>query len=188
MASKGLSSDLSTLNKLKDGFINALGLTSVAVDPTQPYTRVIVEFKEMDNISDAMPPLVDAMLPVLDASHTMSTLVTGPAGPQEDSLSSLLVGSLFVDAFLGILCSTSNINLLPNLTIKSVLEGLAIIVYKQDFERPLLRPLQPVLRKALVRTIEFMVESVNFECQQQALSVVQAYVKRWSNAVISFIP
>jgi hypothetical protein len=186
MVAKGLSSDLSTLNKLKDGFINTLGLTPVAVDPTQPYTKIIVEFKEMDNVSDAMSPLVDAMLPVLDASHTMSALVTGPAGPQEDS--SLLAGSLFVDAFLGILCSISNINLLPNLTIKSALEGLAIIVYKQDFEKPLLRPLQLMLRKAIVRTIEFMVESVNFECQQQALSVVQAYVKRWSNAVISFIP
>ena len=70
----------------------------------------------------------------------------------------------------------------------TIMEALGIIIYKHDFDRGFLRPLQPILRKAVTRVLDLMLDEVSHECRQQALSVVQAYIKRYYNSLVQFIP
>lgn len=57
-----------------------------------------------------------------------------------------------------------------------------ILIYKHDFEAQALRYLQTGLRKAVSRAIEILLwDDTSYELRQLAMSVIQAFLKRWQS-------
>ncbi|KAJ7172445.1 hypothetical protein C8R46DRAFT_894477, partial [Mycena filopes] len=99
-------------------------------------------------------------------------------GGGDSSASTLLVGSTLVDISLNLFC-TGDLLSLPIVTLKSLVESLGVIIYKHNFEHRRLKHLQPTLRRAVLRALELMLDNISYEIQQLALSVTQAFIKRW---------
>jgi hypothetical protein len=133
-------------------------------------------------------PCINELLPVLDAHHPVNLTLSGVGLHLENGNSSpLLVGSIFVDVSLGIFCTVKDLSQLPVLTVKSMLEALCVIIYKHDFESKILQHLQQNLRRAVMRALELMLQDISYELRQLALSVTQAFIKRWHSFMGSLV-
>lgn len=166
--------------RIKEHLVRALGFEDIALIPSVNGQTFFVEFGEVKGIPEVSLPCVNELLMVLDAPHPLdlASFGLGLQGKDGSSLP-LLVGSPYVDIALGLICTVTNLTTLPALTLKSMLDALTLSIYKHDFEKTLLRSLQRTLRRAVSRALDLLLEDVNFECRQQALSAVQAYIKRW---------
>ncbi len=86
-----------------------------------------------------------------------------------------------VEVALRLFTSIEDINSLPVLTLKSMLEGLGIMIYKQDVEKKMhLKHLAPYLKTATSKALDLLVLDINYECRQLALTVVQTFIKTWT--------
>lgn len=188
MIADGVAIDFHTLLRIKEHLVRVLGFDNISLTPSVSGQTFFVEFGEAKEIPAVALPCVNELLLVLDAHYPLdlASLGLGLQG-QDGTPAPLLVGSPYVDVSLRLFCTVVDLTLLPVLTLKALLETLSIIVYKHDFEKTLLRPLQQTLRRAVTRALELLLKDINFECRQQALSVVQAYIKRWHNSMGSFI-
>ncbi|KAF7363482.1 hypothetical protein MSAN_01004100 [Mycena sanguinolenta] len=163
-----------SLQMLADGIpISAFDLQKIK--PLRSTTKLSMSSLGMLSIfPEPSLPCVNELLSVLDAPYAINLDLPGP-----DSVSStFLVGSTFVDISLNLFC-TGELLMLPVLTLKSLVESLGVIIYKHNFEHRLMRHLQPTLRRAVQRALELMLDDVSYEVRQLALSVTQAFIKRW---------
>ncbi|KAJ7582678.1 hypothetical protein C8J56DRAFT_1167735 [Mycena floridula] len=188
MISNGIPIDFFNLSKLKFHLVSVLGFDEIKLRPSVNGQTHFVDFGSTSSIPEAALPCVNELLLVLDARYPLDLSLFGlnTNMGQDGSSSPLLVGSVYVDVALGLFCTLDDLSDLPALTLKALLEALAITIYKHDFEKSLLRPLQKTLRRAVLRALDLLLEDINYECQQQAMSVVQAYVKRWQHSIGSF--
>ena len=122
---------------------------------------------------------------VLDAAHPFGLPPSAMGGPhaEDGTPVSSLVGSIFVDVLLVAFCALPRLEAMPIPTLKSFLESITIITYKHDFDSRPLKHLQPLLRKAVRRVLDLMLLNVNFEICELALSIAQAFVKRWPTSL-----
>ncbi|KAJ7709877.1 hypothetical protein B0H17DRAFT_1029591 [Mycena rosella] len=162
------------LQKVKVSLSKALGFADIAVTPSSNGHTFDVQFGDAQHIPEASLPCVNELLSVLDAPHVFHL---EPPGVEPVS-STFLVGSNFVDVSFNLFC-TGDLLSLPILTLKSMVESLGVIIYKHDFEHRRMKHLQPTLRRAVLRALELMLEDVSYEIRQLALSVTQAFIKRW---------
>ncbi|KAJ6502509.1 hypothetical protein C8R45DRAFT_976826 [Mycena sanguinolenta] len=162
------------LQKIKVALAKALGFADVTAAPSLNNQTINVQFGDARHIPEPSLPCVNELLSVLDAPHAVNLDLPGA-----DSVSStFLVGSTFVDISLNLFC-TGELLMLPVLTLKSLVEALGVIIYKHNFEHRLMRHLQPTLRRAVQRALELMLDDISYEVRQLALSVTQAFIKRW---------
>ncbi|GLB34930.1 putative response to drug [Lyophyllum shimeji] len=181
MIADGIAVDSFVLLKLKHHLVQVTGFCDVSVVPSQNGQSFHVQFGEVSEIPDIALPCVNQLLPVMDSSHAVDIAPSAMAGVNElDGKPVLmLVGSIFVDVFLAMFCTLRELSFLPILTFKNMLETLCVIIYKHDFESRTLRHLQQTLRRAVVRALDCLAADVSYDLRQLALSVVQAFVKRW---------
>lgn len=181
----GIAIDTFTLLKLKLHLVEIMDFSDIAAIPSHHGQPFYVQFGEVEEIPEIALPCVGELLQVLDSSHTVESTPSG--GSHDGKGNPTLVGSAFVDVSLAIFSSVKETMALPTLTVKSMLEALCIIIYKHDFENIALRHLQPNLRKAVVGSLHLMLQDVSYELRQLALSVAQAFVKRWNSIMGSTV-
>jgi hypothetical protein len=181
--------DSSVLLKLKAHLVQIVGFGDISVTSSPSGHSFHIRFGEVSEIPELSLPCVHGLLPVLDAYHTVDLPHFSMVGAneQDERPLSLLVGSVFVDVALAIFCTVRQLLTLPVLTSKAILETLCVIIYKHDFESQALRHLQQTLRRAVLRALDIMSQDINYELRQLALSVVQAFIKRWHSFMGSVV-
>lgn len=178
MVADGIPIDAFTLMKIKVQVIQMVGFKQVTF-LSSPNSRLFrVQFGELPEIEEVAIPCIEALTSVLDSHHILDLpgSVLGPAY-DEDRTSRFLVGAVFIDVSLAILSTTRELISLPVLTLKSILEGLYIIIHKYDLEHKAFIHLQPSVRRAVLRSLEFINQDISFEIRQLALSVTQAFLR-----------
>lgn len=185
----GITVDTVTLLKIKLHLIQIVGYNNVSVVPTPSGHSFHVRFGEVRELPDIAFPCVAELLTVLDSPHPFDLSSSAMGGPytEESDSTPLLVGSIFVDVSLGMLCHIKDLLSLPVLILKSLLESLVVIIHKHDFESRPLKHLQNTLRRAVVRALELLLLDISYEIRQIALSVVQAFIKRWPSFMGSLV-
>ncbi|KAF8894642.1 hypothetical protein BD779DRAFT_1502197 [Infundibulicybe gibba] len=189
MIADGIPVDPFSLMKVKLNLAQMFKFENVAAVPSTSTYTFRVEIGAIKHISEVVYPCVGELLSVLDAPHpaVVDPTLFNATEPGEKASSPLLIGSLFVDAALGLVCSLEDADSIPILVTKNILEGLCIIIHKHDFENPTLRYLQPQLRQAVTRVIAMLSQDVGYEIRQIALSTVQAFIQRWHSIMRSII-
>ncbi|KAK0210802.1 hypothetical protein DFS33DRAFT_1251098 [Desarmillaria ectypa] len=188
MIAGGIKIEYNDVLRIKHHLVRAFGFDKVALAPTSNGHTFFVEFGETEEIPELAYPCVTELTVVLDAHHVLN-LNSISTGIQEsaDSTTPLLIGAPYVDVCLGLFCTVRDLESLPVLVLKSMIEALGIVIYKHNFEKVYLRHLQQILRRAVSRALELLLLDINYECRQLALSVVQAYIKRWHGSIRSFV-
>ncbi|KAJ7235476.1 hypothetical protein B0H12DRAFT_1141671 [Mycena haematopus] len=174
MLADGITINAFDLQKIKVALAKALGFADVTATPSTNGQTIDVQFGDAQHIPEPSLPCVNELLCVLDAPHVINLDLPGT----DPVSSTFLVGSTFVDISLNLFC-TGELLMLPVLTLKSLVELLGVIIYKHNFEHRRMRHLQPTLRRAVQRALELMLDDISYEVRQLALSVTQAFIKRW---------
>jgi hypothetical protein len=189
MITDGIVIDGSSLLQLKVHLVRIIGFGDISVTSSPSGHSFHIQFGEVSDIPELSLPCMHYLLAVLDAYHTVDLpyfAIIG-ANEQDERLLSLLVGSVFVDVALAIFCTVRDLSGLPVLALKALLEALRVIIYKHDFESRALRHLQQSLRRAVLRALDILSQDVSYELRQLALSVVQAFIKRWHTFMGSIV-
>ncbi|KAI6109011.1 hypothetical protein EV401DRAFT_1870641 [Pisolithus croceorrhizus] len=180
MMESGMEVDIFSCLILKHRLAKLVGFSDVEAIPTANGRSFYVRFEKLESIPATAFPCVQAFPRILDAHHNfeLPPAVMGSTLVEDDKPCRALVGTVFVDLVLAIFCSSHDLLTLPIVTLKSLLEALMIITYKHDFGSMALRHLDVSLRKALRKTLDFLLLDVSYELRQLALSVVQTYIRR----------
>ncbi|THG99764.1 hypothetical protein EW026_g2637 [Hermanssonia centrifuga] len=191
MIADGISIDTFSLLRLKDQIARALGFQDVTLVPSSSGHTFHIRFGDTSGIpSWAFPSITDLML-VLDSAHPYDLAGSAMGGPyvDDDSPTTLLVGSAFVDLVLGLFTHTADLASLPPLTLKNLIKGLLIAIQKHDFDSRPLRHLQGDLRKAIRLNLFTLVieNSLSYDLRQLAFSATQAFIKRCPTMVGNFV-
>ncbi|KAF8077923.1 hypothetical protein FPV67DRAFT_1403007 [Lyophyllum atratum] len=192
MIAGGITIDSFMLLKVKSHLVQVTGFRDVSVIPSQNGQSFYVQFGEVPEIPEVALPCVNQLLPVMDASYSVDVAPSAMAGANganglDERPISVLVGSIFVDVFLAMFCTVRDLASLPILTFKNMLETLCVVIYKHDFESKTLRHLQQTLRRAVVRALDCLAADISYDLRQLALSVTQAFVKRWHSFMGSIV-
>lgn len=187
MIAEGVQIDYNDLSRIKQHVARVLGFDDVHAVPATSGHSFFVEFGDLKSIPAFAYPCINHLLVLLDAPHQLSITDAELQGFVNDRAWPLLVGSPYVDILLGIFNSGEDLIALPILTLKSLLESLGIVIYKHNIENVYLRHLQPQLKRAVSRAMEIMLQDINYECRQVALSVVHSYIKKSQGSMRSFV-
>ncbi|KAJ8700118.1 hypothetical protein PTI98_003174 [Pleurotus ostreatus] len=176
MVSDGILVDNQTLMKVKLHLLQALGFDGVSTVTTADGHNFDVRFNEVRVMDAHMYPLVTELVAVLDSHHKFwqASIVNAP----QNGSSYGLVGAVFSDVLIRIFSTLDDLTSIPVMVLKGLVEGLGIIIHKQDFEERPMRHLQQPLRKAMHRLHEVLLGEGSYEVRQLALSVTQAFIKK----------
>lgn len=181
MIADGIAIDSYSLLRIKVHLAQVTGFRDVTVMPSQSGQSFQIHIGDIGEIPEIALPCINQLLRVFDAPHPIQlnpwTMVGRQA--QDERVVSILVGSVFVDMFLVMFCSVKDSLSLPLLTFKSMLETLCVIIYKHDFESTALKHLQKTLRHAVLQVLNILSEDISYDLRQLALSITQAFIKRW---------
>ncbi|CAA7271679.1 unnamed protein product [Cyclocybe aegerita] len=180
MIADGLEIDSFSLMKIKVQFVQITGFTRISVLPTLNGQSFYLQYSDIPEISESAYPCIEEIPHILDAAHytTLPYPVLGIAN-EEDKTASVLVGSAFLDTSLCMIGTLRDLSSLPVLTLKALIETLYIILHKYDFEDKTLRHYQPLVRRAVLRTVELLSKDISYELRQLALSIAQASINKW---------
>jgi hypothetical protein len=189
MIENGITIDIFSLLKIKFHLAQVIGFQDVSIVPASSGHAFHVRLGNEVDILEQSIPCVNHLPMILDAHHPFDLAPSAVGGPyvEDDTPCSLLVGTIFVDVLLFILSGTTDLLSLPILTTKSILESLMIVIYKHDLDAKPLKHLHGSLMRAVRRTMDLACQDISYEIRQLALSVVQAYVKRWPTLRTAFI-
>ncbi|KAJ3516626.1 hypothetical protein NLJ89_g1005 [Agrocybe chaxingu] len=180
MIADGLEIDSFSLMKIKVQFVQITGFTRISVLPTLNGQSFYLQYSDIPEISESAYPCIEEIPHVLDAAHytTLPYPVLGIAN-EEDKTANVLVGSAFLDTSLCMIGTLRDLSSLPVLTLKALIETLYIILHKYDFEDRTLQHYQPLVRRAVLRTVELLSKDISYELRQLALSIAQASINKW---------
>lgn len=189
MISSGIDVDLLALLKLKKHLVYILGFSNISTLSAPASQVFYVAFEHTRSTDRDVSSCMDEVLSVLDASRPFSLVASAMTEslPSNDAPASLLVGSIFVDVFLALITGSEDLLDLPFLTIKRLIEGLLVVMYKHDLGSRPLRHLQGGLRKAVRRVLNLVPTGISYELRQLCLTVAQTYIKLWPNTSGSFV-
>ncbi len=180
MITNGVNVNVQSLLKMKKHLAVVMGFENVVGIAQLDGHIVRVEFGDVAAVSEEVAPCIDELTTVFDSplpSELTPSMMTRSYG-QDDRPSKLLVGSIFIDLILVMFCTLRDLSLLPELTLKRILESLCIVVHKHDFESTALLHLQHRLRQAVLRSSELILQDIGYELRQVALSFIQGFVKQ----------
>lgn len=181
MLSDGIEIDSFSLMKLKVQFVRFMGFSNISVIPTPNQQSFYLKYSDINEISESAFSCVEQLVHVVDAPHSVE-LPRSALGiaDEHDRTSLVLVGSIFVDAALCMICSLRDLGSLPVLVLKNILESLYIIVQKYDFVDALFSHLQILLQKAILRVMELLSKtSTSYELRLLALTIAQTTIRRF---------
>ncbi|KAK2466896.1 hypothetical protein APHAL10511_001154 [Amanita phalloides] len=180
MITNGVNVNVSTLLKVKKYLADLVGFHNV-VEVLQLDGQIVrIDFGDVPTVYDEATPCVNELTAIFDCLFSFEltpSMMTHSYG-QDDKSSNLAVGSLFIDLILVLFCTLKDLSSLPVLTLKRTLESLCIIIYKHDFEGPVLVHLQHRLRLAVSRSLELIQQDIGYELRQVALSFIQGFIKQ----------
>ncbi|RXW20753.1 hypothetical protein EST38_g5104 [Candolleomyces aberdarensis] len=179
MIADGVPIDAFTLLKVKLQLVRLIGFSDISVTTSNDSNALLIQYGEALEIPEMAFPCIEGLVSVVDAPHTvdMPASVWGAYHEQEDKTISVLVGHVFIDVVFNILSTVEELESLPVLPVKSLLEATYTILHKVDFDIQPARSLQPLLREVMGRIIELSPKNVNYEIRQLALIVIQAFCK-----------
>lgn len=189
MIEDGVPIDNFSLLKIKFHLAQVIGFKDVSIVPASNGHSFHVRLGNIDGMPEHCLSCVNQLSKVLDAWHPFELAPSAMGGPyvDDETTSPLLVGAIFVDISLAIFFQTTDLLSLPVLTVKSMLESLIIVIYKHDLDARPLKHIQGAMMRAVRRAMELVPQDISYEIRQLALSVVQAYVKRWPTLRSAFI-
>lgn len=191
MVADGAGIDLYSLLRFKDQLVRALGFQDVTIVPSSTGHTFYIGFGETSGIPEYAYPCIADLLLLLDSPRPFDIACSAMGGPnvEDDTPSSLLVGSPFADAVIGIFLHADDLSALPSTTLKNLVKCLLIMLQKHDFDSPPLRHLQQDLRRAVKRSLVELVknDSISHEIRQLALSISHVFIKRCSGFAGKFI-
>lgn len=181
MISDGIEIDHFSMMKLKVQFVQISGFSRISIHPTQSGQSFHLQFGDINEISDSALPCIEELAHVVDAPYyaRLPYEALGIPNAPEDKLVNALLGTMFLDTVLVMLCTLRNLSSLPVLTLKCILETLYITIHKYDFEDPLLHHLQPLFRRATLRAVDLLSKEISYEIRQLSLSIAQASINKW---------
>ncbi|KAJ3845083.1 hypothetical protein F5878DRAFT_655339 [Lentinula raphanica] len=185
MIADGIRIDYNDLLRIKQHTAQVLGFGDVHLTPALNGHSFFVEFGGLRSIPKMAYPCISHLFILLDAHHPLTITDAEIQGFVQNRAWPLLVGSPFVDILLRLF--GSNLQELPGLTLKTLLESLGVVIYKHNIEGIYLRHLQGLLKTAISRVQEIMLKDIDYECRQVALSVVQSYIKKSQGSLRSFV-
>jgi hypothetical protein len=183
MVADGILIDMVSLLKIKDQLVRVLGYEDVFMVPSASGHTFFIQFGRVQTIPSSSFSCFSDLVLLLDSPQPFELSCAAIGGPDVDdeTSSSLLVGSAFVDVLLNLFEDSQLLLSLPPLILKSLLRALIIVMQKHDFDSRPLRHLQGVLRKALRTCLSLLFdeEYLSLELRQLALSTCQVFVSRW---------
>ncbi|PPR08077.1 hypothetical protein CVT24_010538 [Panaeolus cyanescens] len=185
LLSNGVEIDGFSLMKIKVHLIQLSGFSRVTISPTPSGHSFYLQFSDIAELASAVYPCIEEMVHVVDAASYVDLPLPAlglPEGPEEKT-SEALVGTIFIDSILLMISTLKELQALPVLTLKSVLESLYILVHKYDLDHPTLKHFHPLLRRAVLRTAELIGNDISYELRQVSLSVCSAAIKKWHNVL-----
>jgi len=191
MISDGTKIDSFSLMKLKIQFVQFMGFSNISVVPTHNRQSFYLRYSDIGDVFDSGVPCVEEMAHVVDSSYyvELPQSALGIANSHDDKMVSVLVGAIFLDATLCILCTLRDLTALPVMALKSLLESLYIILQKYDFEDGLFSHMQTLLRKAILRVVAMMSkDDISYELRSLALTIAQASIKRFHTFLGPAVP
>ncbi|THU91128.1 hypothetical protein K435DRAFT_727522 [Dendrothele bispora CBS 962.96] len=168
------------LARIKVHLAQVIGFEGVRTVMDENGFTLRVVLGEVKQVSILSFPCIQQLLVLFDSPDP---LIVDDGYLQADSLSPFLVGSPFIDILLGLFESPDDLAALPILVLKSMLESLGVAILKHNFEDIHIRLQQPALKRAVSRAMELMLQDINYECRQIALSTLQAYIKKWHGSL-----
>ena len=182
MLSSGIAVDRTSLLRIKHQLVCVLGFKTVSMVPTANGRSFHIQFTDFEFVPETSLVCLNDLMLVLDSAQPYELAPSMMGGPfaEDEMTASLLIGSVFVDVLIELYVSSDDMASLPFITSKNALKSLIIVLYKHDFDSRPLRHLQASLRKAVRRTLDIVLEDVNYELRQLALTICQIFIKRWS--------
>ncbi|KAF7976726.1 hypothetical protein HWV62_5909 [Athelia sp. TMB] len=189
MIASGGNIDIFSILKIKFHLAQVLGFSDVTIVPASNGHAFHVRLGQFGDLPESGLPCITYLPAVFDAAHPFELAPTAMGGNYSDDETtfSMLVGSIFVDVLLHTFVEMPELATLPVLAVKSMLESLMIILYKHDLDVKPLKHLYVVLVKAVRRALELVQDELCYEIRQLALSVVQAFIKKWPTLRGGFI-
>lgn len=185
MVSDGVEIDYNDLLRLKHHLVRVLGFSKVELKPTANGLTFDIIFEDTKRVPVLAFPCIHELTRLLDAPYTIDPFPY--TGAREEG-TPLLVGGPFVEVTLRLFRNVDDITSLPVLTLKSMLEGLGIMIYKQDVEKKThLRVFSNAQMQAALRALDLLAMDINYECRQLALSVAQAFIKMCTTKLRTFV-
>jgi len=191
MLSDGIEIDSFYLMKLKVQFVRFMGFSNVSVMPTPNHQSFYLKFGDIGEIFEMSFSCIEQLVHVVDSPHVIGLphSALGIVNEHDAKTNIVLVGSVFVDATLCMVCTLRDFPSLPVLTLKSLLESLYIIIQKYDFEDSLFRHLQPLLRKAILRIMGLLSKTaISYELRLLSLTIAQTTIRRFYTFLGSSVP
>ena len=185
MIADGVPIDAFTLLRIKLQLVRLIGFSDISVTTSSDSNALLIQYGEVLEISEMAFPCIEGLVALVDAPHTvdMPASVWGAYQEQEDKTIPVLVGYIFIDVVFNILSTVEELESLPVLPVKSLLEATYTVLHKVDFDIQPARSLQPLLRQTMGRIIELSPKNVNYEVRQLALIVIQAFCKMCASII-----
>ncbi|CDO71214.1 hypothetical protein BN946_scf184863.g9 [Trametes cinnabarina] len=189
MLADGITVDLGGLLKLKDHLARALGFSEVAIVTSGTSNAFYVRFGSLSMVPEVTYPCLSELMVLLDSAvpYDLPPSAMGGRFVDEETASTLLVGSAFVDLFLETFIQCDDLQSLPPVTLKNLLKSLLIVIYKHDFDCRVLKPFQGQLRRAVKRAQELLLIDLSYDIRQLVLTCCHAFIKRWPMFTGNFV-
>ncbi|KAI0780831.1 hypothetical protein BD413DRAFT_500442 [Trametes elegans] len=189
MLADGIPIDVTSVLKLKDHLARALGFSEVAMVTAGNSNTFFVRFSGLDTVPEVAYPCLNELMAALDSAcpFDLPPSAMGARFADEETPSSLLVGSVFVDLFLETFIHCDGLAFMPAVTLKNLLKSLIIVIYKHDFDSRTLKPFQQQLRKAAKRAQELLLMELSYDVRQLLLTACHAFIKRWPHLTGNFV-
>ncbi|KAF8844936.1 hypothetical protein BDN67DRAFT_942465 [Paxillus ammoniavirescens] len=180
MMESGIEIDLLSCRKLKLYLAKIIGFNDVEAVPTPSGRAFYIRFHNLENIPVSCYPCIHILPRILDAPHPFDLAPSMMGSPlvDDDRPCRVLIGTIWIDLVLSIICAIEDPLTLPVLTLKSLLESLMAIIFKHDFSSLAIKHLDVILRKALRKTLDLLLLDISYELRQVALSAIQTYIRR----------
>ncbi|KAF9227889.1 hypothetical protein BS17DRAFT_410421 [Gyrodon lividus] len=180
MMESGIEIDLLSCRKLKLHLAKIVGFNEVEAVPTPSGRAFYIRFEKLENIPVSCYPCIHVFPRILDAPYTFDLPPSMMGSPlvDDDKPCRVLIGTIWVDLVLSIICSIEDPLTLPVLTLKSLLESLMTVIFKHDFSSLAIKHLDVLLRKALRKTLDVLLLDISYELRQVTLSAIQTYIRR----------
>ncbi|KAF9246494.1 hypothetical protein BU15DRAFT_40292 [Melanogaster broomeanus] len=180
MMESGIEIDLFSCRKLKLHLAKVIGFNDVEAVPTPSGRAFYIRFENLVNIPVSCYPCIHAFPRILDAPHSFDLPPSMMGSPlvDDDKTCRVLIGTIWIDLVLSVICSIEDLLTLPVFTLKSLLESLMVVIFKHDFSSLAIKHLDVMLRRALRKSLDLLLLDISYELRQVTLSVIQTYIRR----------
>ncbi|PCH38065.1 hypothetical protein WOLCODRAFT_136025 [Wolfiporia cocos MD-104 SS10] len=184
MVTHGIPIEPNELVKIKGHMVRVLGFQEIYMVPTPSGRGFHFRFSGFKSIPESAEACIDDLMLILDSPQTCDISPSMVGGPYADdeTPSTLLVGSVFVDILFGLFDAVDILEL-PSITLKNMLKSFMIILYKHDLDSRPLKHLQGPSRKAIRQVLNLIRCDLSYELRQLALSTCQVFIKRWPTII-----